>query len=182
MRKTVVAVIGTALAFVACDSPDVHYVPPEAGVGPADAAFDDRGPSGESGSPDSGDDGAPADSGPLDLVDANAVGSDGFCGCDHTAGVGCCVPHGSMAFCSDTYDACLANGGMFILCESSNAVGDSACCWNETGGAMSTAAAATCGPRPTACTSDADCASGTCAQTRCGGILVGACGAPPRCP
>jgi hypothetical protein len=29
---------------------------------------------------------------------------------------------------------------------------------------------------------DADCAQGNCAHAMCGGILVGACGAPPVCP
>jgi hypothetical protein len=191
MRLGLLTIASTALACLACESVDVHYVPP-AETGDAavvDAATDGRSPAIDSGAPDSAEAGSLSDSGrviveagPLHVLDASASSAAGFCGCDHTAGAGCCVQHEGPAFCSDTYDACLAAGGMFVLCETSSPTTESVCCWNGSGSSSSTALAASCGARSTACTSDADCGGGRCARTMCGGILVGACGAPPACP
>lgn len=177
--RTWLAAIAVATVCIACQGVTVNYV--DAGNdAAADTGQDAQGDAQE----DGGEDSAPADAGGLHVVDGQAVGSNGACGCDTKAGFGCCIPAGGgAAFCSDTAQACVAAGGMFVGCETDDSVNESVCCWNGAVGATGyTALSGACGSRPHACLSAGDCAQSACEIATCGGVTIGACKAKPACP
>lgn len=119
---------------------------------------------------------------PLDVVRTDGGPHEGGgCACDVALSQGCCLPPGALApFCTASKEACGA--GIFLTCEKPDPTTESVCCWNlASGGGSSTAYAATCGARPAACTSTADCAN--CKISTCSGVDVGACSeVAPVCP
>ncbi len=123
----------------------------------------------------------PTDGGALTVTDGAAVGEAGSCGCEARAGEGCCLQKGA-SFCTIAGTACTNAGGIFLGCAASNSESGE-CCWNGSPGVGgSTAYAGSCGARPRSCTTTADCLSGTCQLTTCGGLVLGACGVVPVCP
>ena len=126
------------------------------------------------------------DGGDINMTDGSALGTEGFCECDQSQGFGCCLLPNTDAFCADNASAngCAGKGGMFIGCEQGNTVADALCCWNfGTGPGSLTALSTTCGQRPVACMTNADCPNnGACKITICRGLKVGACGIAPSCP
>jgi hypothetical protein len=130
---------------------------------------------------DAGTDAPPFDDAALMVIPGQLLGDGGFCGCEQSAGIGCCVPPDGAPFCSSTYEACTHTGAAFLGCIRGDL--DSTCCWHGLGRGSSTAMAAACSDGPVACATDADCApGGTCLQATCGGITVGACNQAPTCP
>lgn len=145
-----------------------------ASVTGADVTYVDGGAAGHGAADGAADAGAPPVSATVD----------GGCAPCTEQGLICCAA-ASGRTCAATAAEC---AGVVVGCSSYDPTSDSACCWNAgapgaTG--SSTAYAAACGARPTACVGDGDCAgtTGPCRTTECGGVALGTCGgAAPACP
>jgi hypothetical protein len=161
------AALGLVLSLVSCEAVapvDVHY------AASPDASAEEAGSD------------AANDAGPLTVAEGSALGDGGTCGCDMTAGLGCCLQKGSASVCTAAGPACSGAGGIFLGCVSSTM--DSECCWGAAppGAGGYTSFRASCGTGPRSCATTSDCLSGTCQLVTCGGVNVGACGVTPLCP
>lgn len=106
------------------------------------------------------------------------------CPCDERAGLGCCLPHDGVPFCTSDDRACARARGALLRCFRGDPSTESVCCWHGAGAGATTALAASCDASTgTACLRASDCAVGPCSTITCDGIEIGRCGtSPPVCP
>lgn len=155
-----------ALACIGCEGVDVKYMDGSAG----DASS-------------GGDSANKIDAGAVKMEEGMAIGMDGFCGCDLTAGWGCCIPTGGAPFCTSTADACMQTGGTYVGCQHYDSNSESECCWSNPGPSKQAQLAVACGTRTTSCMTDTDCTSGKrCEIAVCKGLKIGQCGSMLACP
>jgi hypothetical protein len=127
----------------------------------------------------------PSDAGPCE------PDSDDGGGCDFAQGLGCCLLQGGASRCIFQWEiAAKCTNGLFVGCRADDPNSQSACCWRDGppgSGARMSVLGTSCNGGVHACTADAGCVTGSCAENACplsigGSFTVGSCGTAEACP